>query len=83
MEYRYTRNQVARGALADAETDSRICLLKNVSTLRATYQVRLLAFKAEQTGKKLVLRVPKSCALAPDLVALRRERPSLIVVERT
>ena len=82
MRYRYTQHQVPRGALADAETHNRVFLIKNVGILRATYQVRLLAFKAEQTGKKLVIRIPKACKLGRDLDALRRDAPSLILIER-
>lgn len=82
MQFRTTRHQVARGALADLETSSRIYLLKNVSMLRATYQVRLLLYKAVQTGKKLVLRIPRACKLAPELAELRREHRSSILVER-
>ena len=82
MEYRYTRHQVPRGTLPDAETSGRIFLIKNVKLLRATYQIRLLAFKAEQSGKRLVLRVPKQCRLHKTLRELRRERPKLIQLER-
>jgi hypothetical protein len=81
IRYQFTRHQVPRGTLPDAETNERIYLLKNVSLLRATYQIRLLAFQAEQSGKKLVLRVPKACKLSPDLRALRRAC-SVILVER-
>ncbi|UCD58263.1 MAG: hypothetical protein JSV16_03885 [Candidatus Hydrogenedentota bacterium] len=82
VEYRYTRHQVARAALPDAETDRRIYLIKNVSVLHATYQVRLLAFAAMQKGKKLVLRIPRNCTLGPSLKRLRKEHPKLIEVER-
>jgi hypothetical protein len=79
---RFTGHQVPRGTMADIETHDRIYVLKTASTLHATYQVRLLLFKAVKTGKKLVLRVPKSCKLCSDLVALRREHPSRVLVER-
>lgn len=67
MDYKYTRHQVARGARADAETSSRIILIKNVSVMRATYQVRLLAFRAEKERKKLILRVPDGCKFDTSL----------------
>lgn len=79
---RFTRHQVPRGTRPDAETHDRLYLLKNVSLLRATYQVRCLLERAQQTGKKLALRIPKTCKLGRDLVALRREHPKAIVVER-
>ena len=47
--YRYTRHQVPRGAKADAERDGALFLLKNVSSLRLTYQIRLLTFLAKDT----------------------------------
>jgi hypothetical protein len=42
-------------------------LIKNVSVLRATYQIRLLAFKAVESRKTLTLNVPKSCRFHPSL----------------
>jgi hypothetical protein len=75
IRLRYTRHQVPRAVRADAETYDQIMLIKNVSTLRATYQIRLLAFKAAETGKKLVIKVPKRCRVdgtLKDLVAETR-----------
>jgi hypothetical protein len=63
----YTRHQVPRGSLPDAETIDKIYLIKNVSMFRATYQVKLLAFKATQTHKKLVLTVPRACQFHTSL----------------
>ena len=60
-QIRHSRFQTPRGALADAETHEAIYLFKNVSKLRLTYQIRLLAFRAAQEGRKLVLRIPKEC----------------------
>jgi hypothetical protein len=45
-------------------------LIKNVSTLRATYQIRLLAFNAVENGTKLVLRVPTKCEFDNSLKEL-------------
>jgi hypothetical protein len=81
-EYRYTRHQVARGTLSDRETHNRIYLFKRVPELGATYQVRLLAYKAWKNGQKLVLRVPHRCVIRPSLRALRAAFPKLIEVER-
>jgi hypothetical protein len=67
-----------RGALPDAETPARVHLVKNVATLRATYQIRLLAFLAAQKGKKLVLHVPAACRFEADLEELRMARPEVI-----
>lgn len=70
MEMKYTRHQVPRGSRPDAETIDRIYLIKNVTMLRATYQIRLLAFKAVETHKKLVLRVPPACQFHATLKGL-------------
>ncbi len=67
-----------RGARPDAETASRIILIKRVSVLRATYQVRLLALKAAETGKSLILQVPPTCRFDASLQELIGLRPSLI-----
>jgi hypothetical protein len=69
-----------RGSRADAETSEGIYLIKNVSRLHATYQVRLLAFAARERGKRLVLVVPCSCAFAPGLEGLIRS--SLGTIQR-
>jgi hypothetical protein len=67
MELKYTRHQVPRGSRPDAESIDKIYLIKNVSTLRATYQVKLLVFKAIQNHKKLMLKVPPPCQFHTSL----------------
>lgn len=61
MKFFYTSHQVTRGAKPDAESNNTLYLVKSVSKLRATYQIRLLAFRAVERGEQLVLRVPPSC----------------------
>lgn len=70
MEAKYTRHQVPRGARADADSFNRMYLIKNVQNLRATYQIKLLAFKAVTSGTKLVLRVPENCRFDASLLDL-------------
>jgi hypothetical protein len=70
MDRRYTRHQVLRGAKPDAERFNVMYLLKNVPKLRATYQIRLLAFKAVSEKKKLILTVPAHCEFSPLLEEL-------------
>jgi hypothetical protein len=70
MQFKFTRHQVPRGARPDAETTDKIYLIKNVLTLRATYQVKLLTYKAEESRKKLVLKVPKECQFHSSLKEL-------------
>ena len=72
MELKYTLHQISRGSRPDAETIDKIYLIKNVSMLRATYQIRLLAFKAVESHKKLVVKVPKSCQFHTSLKDLVR-----------
>lgn len=67
-----------RAVRPDAETADSVILVKNVASLRATYQVRTLAFLAGARGKQLALMVPAGCRFAPDLEDLIRAAPRLI-----
>lgn len=82
MQFRYTKNQVPRGALADSESHDKMFLLKNVSTLRLTYQIRLLTFKALDSKKKLILRVPTHCRIDTNLREFVRQQQNLIRIDR-
>jgi hypothetical protein len=55
------RQQRPRGTRADAQGATDLILIKNVSVLRATYQIRLLAFMAMKEQKTLRLIVPATC----------------------
>jgi len=61
---------------------NKIILIKKVSVLHATYQVRLLLYRAEKEGKKLVLCLPKHAKLGRDLKDLRREHGATLVIDR-
>jgi hypothetical protein len=76
-----TRHQVPRSARADAEKFNRMYLIKSVTTLRATYQIRLLAYRAVTQGLKLVIRVPSTCRFDPSLLDLIEETGKAIVRE--
>jgi hypothetical protein len=67
MKTKYTKHQVARSAKPDGERFNVMYLIKNVQQLRATYQIRLLAFRAVDKKMKLVLRVPASCEFDASL----------------
>lgn len=82
VEPRYTRHQTPRGTRADAEQGKKLYLFKNVSKLHATYQIRLLAYRAHQEGKKLVIRVPKHFQKEDSLAAFMKANPDLVVLER-
>jgi hypothetical protein len=56
--------------MPDAEQFNRMYLFKNVRFLRATYQIRLLAFFAVDKQKQLVLRVPLACVFDEALLGL-------------
>ncbi|MCK8500173.1 MULTISPECIES: hypothetical protein [Myxococcus] len=72
MTFKYTRHQVPRGTRPDAEINDKLYLIKKVSVLRATYQIRLLAFRAVEIRKRLVLVVPKHCKFHSSLKTLIR-----------
>jgi hypothetical protein len=82
MEFRMTRQQVARGARPDAETFGKLVLVKKVTELRATYQIRLLAYRVVRERKKLIIAVPRECKVHGDLNALIREYPRNVEIVR-
>lgn len=82
IDYRYTRHQVARGSRPDAVSGSKAYLIKNVSELRLTYQIRLLTFLAAERRSRLVIRIPKSAQLSRDLRAFVKEHSAVLKIER-
>jgi hypothetical protein len=82
ITFRLTPHQVPRGALADADANGRIYLFKNVSVLHLTYQIKLLAFRASNEGKKLVIRIPRHTALTDDLRSFVNTSSRLIQIDR-
>lgn len=82
MEWRNTRHQVARGSRPDAEERGRVYLLKNVSSLRATYQIRLLTYLAGTKQAKLIIRVPQRCKVMPSLRRHLAEHKALVSLEK-
>lgn len=83
VKLEYTRHQVARGSRPDAEDGSALYLLKKVPILHATYQVRLLAFRAQQHRKQLVIRVPPIFSAGPSLRDLMATVGNIIRVEKS
>jgi hypothetical protein len=57
-------------------------LLKFVAQLRLTYQIRLLTFGAQQSGARLIIRVPKGCRLSSPLRDFVKTHRSVVKVER-
>lgn len=83
MDFKYTKHQVARGALPDAETYNKIILIKRCSELRATYQIKLLTYLAYQKQKKLVIELPKSSKIHVSLKEFKKQNSKLIKIERS
>jgi hypothetical protein len=73
---------VARGTRPDTEVDRVMYLLKNVSTLRPTYQIRLLTYLAAERKRRLVIRVPKHCQPAKSLREFIAKNKKLIALEK-
>jgi hypothetical protein len=67
--------------MPDARKFNRLYLIKNVTMLRATYQIRLLTFKAKTEGIKLILRVPSACQFSSSLLDLISQTGNVIVRE--
>jgi hypothetical protein len=82
MEFRYTRHHVTRGTRADIVVANRLYLIKNVCVMHATYQVRLLAYRARLEGMTLVINLPAGCKIGPTLRRLRKALTGTIVLER-
>jgi hypothetical protein len=70
-----------RSTRADAAQLDRLYLIKNVKTLRATYQIRLLAYRAVKEGLKLVLKVPQVCEFDRSLLDLISKTGNVILRE--
>lgn len=79
-ELRYTAHQVPRGSRPDAVGPGRWYLIKNVPLMRLTYQVRLLAYLAQQNPARLVVVLPPAARVSKDLRAFVRE--SLVMIQR-
>jgi hypothetical protein len=82
VEFRYTKRQVARGSRPDAFVQGTAYLLKRVSHLRLTYQIRLLTFMAQESGGRLVIRVPKQAKTSGDLREFVRQHKRHVRLER-
>jgi len=82
MDYKYTKYQVPRGSRPDAVANDKIYLIKRVSILHATYQIRLLTYMASTQGKKLILCLPEHCKYGESLRLLMNENKKIIKVER-
>lgn len=71
-----------RQAVPTAVFDESIYLLKRASSLRLTYQVRLLAHRAWQEGKKLRIDVPANCEVHDSLARFAEAYPGVVEITR-
>jgi hypothetical protein len=53
--------------MPDAVTSDALHLIKNVSEMRLTYQIKLLAHMAKSCGKKLLITIPVSADVHSSL----------------
>ena len=83
MEFLYTRHQTPRGARPDAEKGDKLYIIKLVSQLRLTYQIRLLAFQAKTRRKQLIIQLPKGARIDESLDEFVRDNSGLVKIERT
>lgn len=71
LVYEKTGSGKLRGAKPDNESHISIGIMKNVSSLQLTYQIRFLAFRAYNERKILVIKVPEECKLSLSLLNLK------------
>lgn len=82
MEFKYTKHQVARGTKPDAEIGDKLYLIKRVSILHATYQIRLLTYLAATQNKKLIIKVPIDYKKGNSFKQFLAENKNVIKVEK-
>ncbi|GIH09340.1 hypothetical protein Rhe02_74070 [Rhizocola hellebori] len=83
MDHRYSRRQAARGSRPDATDDgSSWYLLKMVSHMRLTYQIKLLTFAAAESGALLIIRVPRACHVSDSLRDFLSAHKARVKLER-
>ncbi len=82
MKYSYTRHQVPRGSRPDAEVGDNLYLIKLVTNMRLTYQIRLLAYSAKLRGKQLVIRLPASAGIDGKLAEFVGDSANPVRIER-
>jgi hypothetical protein len=78
----YTKHQTARGARPDADLDGKFYLIKKVSEMRLTYQIRLVTYMAKTRGKKLIIQLPTRAKVHPSLRDYVRDNAGLVKIER-
>lgn len=82
MEFSYTKHQVPRGSRPDAVVGDNIYLIKYVTAMRLTYQIRLLAWMAQSKNKRLIIRLPQNAIVHQELMEFVRTRIDFVEIER-
>ena len=82
MDFKYTSRQTARGSRPDGQFGSTYFLVKNVSRMRLTYQVKLLTLMAQEQRGVLVVQLPKGAKTSRDLRAFAKSHRGSVRVER-
>jgi hypothetical protein len=75
------QSQRPRGSRPDIMKGDSWYLLKNVTLLRLTYQIKLLTFGAGQEGAHLVIRVPQQCRLSSDLRTFLADQSEVVSID--
>jgi hypothetical protein len=78
-----TKQRVLRGTRSDAEDEEGFVLLKRVSELRATYQIRLQIYRAVKENRRLAIHVPERCRIHDDLKAVADAYPRNVAIVRS
>jgi hypothetical protein len=63
-------------------SDAGAHLIKFVSLLRLTYQIRLLTYAAAQRGSHLFVLVPANCRISGGLQTFLKEQTSFVSIDR-
>jgi hypothetical protein len=81
-DIRTTHSRLPRGARPDGITEDAAHLIKLVSVLRLTYQIRLLTFLTGERWGQLVIHVPSDCRVSDRLERFLTEHPAAVRIER-
>ena len=82
LEFTYTKHQTPRGSMPDADNLKGLYLIKNVSEMRLTYQIKLLAYMAHTKGCKLHIRLPSTAKVHSTLSDYAREHVGIVKIEK-
>jgi hypothetical protein len=73
---------ITRSVRADAIDDGMLFLFKNATTLRLTYQIRLLVFQAMKMNSRLIIIIPNDCFISNSLDQFVKQYPMHVRIHR-